>query len=143
MIFNLLVFVVVHHLGLVIVIMTLGAADRVCFAFLYGQMTIPAGGCLIVIGHLLMTIAAIPTVKFLELVMLEIFWFVVVVTLLARNRLSGPVESVMTGGAGIGYIAVRTVIEKHIAGTAFQIIPVGRDRFIHNQAADDGDAHSD
>jgi hypothetical protein len=143
MIFNFLVVIVVHHLWGVIVIMALGAADRLSFAFLNGEMTVPAGSCLIVVDHLLMTSAAIPTVKFLEFGMLEIFWFVIVVALLTGDCLSGAVESVMAGGAGISFATVGAVVKQHVAGAALQIISVGRHRCIPYQAADEGDACSD
>lgn len=143
MVFNLLVFVVVHHLRLEIVIMTLAAADQVRFAFLNGEMTVPAGSSLIVVDNLLMAIAALSTVKFFEFTMLEIFWFVVVVTLPAGYRLSGAIERVMTSGTGIGPLTVCTVIKENVAGTAFQVIPVGRNRFFSDQAAYNGNARRD
>ena len=143
MVFNLLVFVVVHHLRLVIVIMTLAAADRVRFAFLNGEVTVPAGSSLIVVDYLLMAIAALSTVKFFEFTMLEIIWFVVVVTLLAGYRLSGAVERVMASGTGIGCVTVSAVIKENIAGTAFQIIPVGCNGFFSDQTAEYGNACRD
>ena len=112
MVFNLLVFVVVHHLRLVIVIMTLAAADQVRFAFLNGEVTVPAGRSLIVVDNLLMAIAALPSVKFFELTMLEIIWFVVVVTLLAGYRLSGAVERVMASSTGNVSVAAQFSIEE-------------------------------
>ena len=143
MVFNLLVFVVVHHLRLVIVIMTLAAADRVRFAFLNGEVTVPAGGSLIIVDNLLMAIAALSTVKFFEFTMLEIFRLVIIVTLFARYRLGGSVERVMASGTGIGCVTVCAVIKENIAGTAFQIIAVGRTRFFSDQTAEYGNACRD
>ena len=143
MVFNLLVIVVVHHLRLVIVIMTLAAADQVRFAFLNGEMTVPAGSSLIIVAYLLMAVAALSTVKFFELTMLEIFCRVIVVTLLAGYRLSGAVERVMASGTGICRLTVCTVIKENVAGTAFQIIPVGRNGFFSDQTAYYGNTRRD
>ena len=106
MIFNFLVFVVIHHIWGVIVIMAIGAADRMNFVFLNGEMTVPAGRCLIVVDLLLMTTAAISRVDFLEFGMLEIFCLILIVTLLARYRLGGSIESVMAGGTGVCLLTV-------------------------------------
>ncbi len=102
MIFNFLVFVVIHHIWGVIVIMAIGAADRMNFVFLNGEMTVPAGRCLIVVDLLLMTTAAISRVDFLEFGMLEIFCLILIVTLLARYCPSTILESVRADGTGIG-----------------------------------------
>ena len=65
MIFNFQEFVVLHHILIVIVIMTLGTVDSSAFAILDGWMTGPARNRLVILSHLLVAVRTIPAMKFL------------------------------------------------------------------------------
>ena len=55
MVFNFQIFIMTHHLWVIIVIVALGAPDDPLFTLLNGGMALPAGGRLVILRYLLMT----------------------------------------------------------------------------------------